>query len=106
MIIIFLPFLGFLLSFFMRFLGKQFGSIFIMSCVGLAFVNALIMFNTVCIKNLTQTFEITWMNNSYIKLNFMFQFDILATVLTLLITFTTFLVMLYSIAYLDFDPSI
>lgn len=106
MIIVFLPFLSFLLSFFARHLGKTNAVILNIGGVGLAFINALIMFKKVCLDGTTYLYQFDWIDINTLNLKFTFLFDPLTAVMSLLITFITLLVMIYSYGYLNEDPSL
>jgi len=106
MLSLILPLIGFLFSFFGRYLGKQIISTFIISTVGMAFITACINAYTILGNKITIKYSFKWITLNEIDLQFTFLLDSLSIILILLITFITFLVMIYSSSYLEQDPSL
>ena len=105
MIFFLLPFLGFVLSFFSRFIGKTSSILLSISSVILCFFYAA-YFSIYIFSGKTFIYTWNWIILENLELNFKFLLDPLSITMTLLITFITSLVMIYSTKYLEEDPSI
>ena len=105
MLLFLLPFLGFTLNFFSRFIGKKASIILSIGSVFLTFIYSLYtsieIFNGKIIL-----YQWKWILIENLELKFSFLLDPLSISMSLLITFITFLVMVYSSKYLEEDPSI
>jgi len=106
MLIILLPLLGFILSFFAKYIGKTAATWLSIVSVGLAWLYAMITALLIFGKNLIFVYTIDWLIIENLQLQFKILLDPLSIAMSLLITFITLLVMLYSKGYLKNDPSL
>ena len=105
MLLFLLPFLGFILSFFSRFIGKKASIILTIGSVIITFLFALYVSIDI-FTGKTIIYSWQWIILENMDLNFKFLLDSLSISMSLLITFITSLVMIYSSKYLEEDPSI
>ncbi len=100
-----LPFLGFILSWFSRYLGKKTSINLSISSVILCYLYTIYMAIYV-FSGKTFIYAWNWIILENLQLNFKFILDPLSITMSLLITFITSLVMIYSTKYLEEDPSL
>lgn len=100
-----LPFLGFILSFFARFIGKRASIILSISSVILCFFYTLYL-SVFIFGGKTYIYTWNWIILENLELNFKFLLDPLSITMSMVISFITTLVMIYSSKYLEEDPSI
>jgi NADH-quinone oxidoreductase subunit L len=106
MLIVIFPILGLLVSLFGRYLGKKAASWLPIVSVGASFVYSAMLAIEILSYGKTYSYTISWINLENLHLNFTFLVDPLSVSMSMLITFITFLVMVYSYAYLENDPSL
>lgn len=106
MTIVSIPFVGFLFAIFARFLGKRIASSLSIISIAIALLLSLIMLKNVYIDNITFRYEFSWLHLNLLELHFTFLFDPLSSLMSVLVTFITLLVMIYSYGYLNSDPSL
>lgn len=103
--LIFIPILGLLFSIFSRYLGKKNASIMLIMSIIITFLYAS-YFIIEIFNGTTYLYKFTWMEFSNLSLSFQTLIDPLSLAMSLLITFITSLVMIYSYSYLNQDPGI
>jgi NADH-quinone oxidoreductase subunit L len=104
MLIIALPVIGFILSFFSRFVGKNAAILLSIGSIILTFFYTFVLSFQIIGGN-TLLYTIPWFTLQNMNLSFTILIDALSILMSLLITFITSLVMVYSCAYLKEDPS-
>jgi len=100
-----LPFLGFTLSFFSRFIGKKASINLSISSVFLCFLYCVYKGYWVFTGKIF-IYKWDWIILENMELNFKFLLDPLSISMSMLITFITTLVMIYSTKYLQYDQSL
>lgn len=105
MLLFLLPFLGFILNFWSRFIGKKASIGLSIGSVLLTFIYAL-KTSIEIFSGKIITYTWSWLLLETLELHFSFLLDPLSISMSLLITFITTLVMIYSSKYLEADPSI
>lgn len=105
MLCFFFPFLGFILSFFARFIGKKASIILSIASVSICFIYTVYM-AILIFSGKIFIYTWTWIILENLELHFKFLLDPLSITMSMLITFITSLVMIYSTKYLEEDPSI
>src|ERR1700748_283912 len=105
MLIVLIPFIGLILSLLARFLGKNAATILSILSIITTFLYALYMSISI-FKGYTYVYEYSWIILENLSLSFSFLLDPLSISMSLLITFITSLVMIYSMGYIGNDPSI
>lgn len=102
LLILFLPFLSFFISFL---LGRKIG------INGSKFISVLLMFFTFLLSFLlfirggnVDIYFFSWFNSGLLSNNFSFFFDSVTLSMLFLVTFISFLVHIYSTSYMEFDP--
>lgn len=106
MFVVSLPFLGFVFAIFARFIGKRSACALTIGAVALAFIYSLLLLKKVYVDEITYIYQIDWINFQNFNVEFSFLFDPLSAIMTVLVTFITLLVMIYSYGYLNEDPSL
>ena len=104
--LVFLPLIGALSAgFFGRYLGESVSSHITVFGVFVAFISSLFVFYEVgfC-GNVTYLVLVPWVDLGLFSVQWGFQFDSLTVVMLLVVTSVSFLVHLYSIAYMAGDP--
>lgn len=105
MLIVLIPLIGLILSLFARFLGKKAATTLSILSVIITFFYALSMSLSI-FKGYTYVYSYSWIILENLSLNFSFLLDPLSISMSMLITFITSLVMIYSLGYIGNDPSI
>ena len=102
LLILFLPFLSFSISFF---LGRKIG------INGSKFISILLLFFTFLLSFLSfirggnvDIYFFSWFNSGLLANNFSFFYDSVTLSMLFLVTFISFLVHIYSTSYMEFDP--
>ena len=102
LLILFLPFLSFSISFF---LGRKIG------INGSKFISILLLFFTFLLSFLSfirggnvDIYFFNWFNSGLLANNFSFFYDSVTLSMLFLVTFISFLVHIYSTSYMEFDP--
>ena len=106
LLIVFLPFLGFCsASLFGRFIGSK-GSAFLTTCLlSFSFFFSVFSFIEVGLLGSQVYIELaTWIKSETLLINWGFMFDSLTVTMSVIVTFVSFLVHLYSIEYMSHDP--
>jgi proton-translocating NADH-quinone oxidoreductase chain L len=105
-LIILLPFLSFVICItFGRFLGSR--GVSIITILSLAFSFFFSLFNLYYVINLSSINIVSyfpWIDNFILNLHWSFQFDSLASVMFVVVTFVSLLVHFYSVGYMYYDP--
>lgn len=106
LLIVFLPFLGFCsVSLFGRFMGFKGSSFLTTSLLGVSFFLSLFSFIEAGLLGSSVYIELSsWIKSEILLVNWGFMFDSLTVTMSLIITFVSFLVHLYSIEYMSHDP--
>lgn len=105
MLIVLIPLIGLILSLFARFLGKRAATALSILSVIVTFFYSLYMSIDI-FQGYTYVYAYSWIILENLSLNFSFLLDPLSISMSLLITFITSLVMIYSLGYIGNDPSI
>ena len=87
-------------------LGKKLAACFVIGTMGLNTLGNFYILNKVLFQGQIIKIEYLWLDLSVFTLKFNFLFDVLSTLLLVLISVITLLVMIYSFGYLNEDPSI
>lgn len=102
-----LPFLSFLFLIFNQHISKKGGSLLACIVMGMAFTVALWLFGRIWVQEL-QHFQVPWFqlwsSNKVLSLTAGILLDNLTVLLLVVVTFVSFLVHLFSIAYMKDDP--
>jgi NADH-ubiquinone oxidoreductase chain 5 len=104
---LFLPFLNLVVSCLLgKFLGNRVVNFFIFNMLAAVLVSFFILFEvgfnkSVCLIDLGN-----WFHIGLLKLNWVFMFDSITSVMLVLVVFVSFLVHLYSMDYMNGDPHI
>ena len=105
-LIIFLPFIGALLSgFFGKFLGDRVSEILTSLFVTIAAILSIIIFYNVIFFDYINNITIfTWINSGSLNVNWSIKIDALSSVMLVVVTMISSLVHIYSIGYMSHDP--
>lgn len=106
LIIVFLPFISFLISgFFGRKLGSKGAGILSTCCIGLTFLVSLFIFYEVGFQGTPCYIHfINWLDSEFFSISWGFLFDSLTSIMLLVVTFISTLVHFYSTEYMSHDP--
>ncbi len=106
LLVVFLPLLSCILS---GFFGKQFGSLgsakLSLLCSFLAFFFSVILcLETIVFKSLTYIDLFYWIDSEFLNIYWSFLFDSVTIMMCFTVMFVSFLVHLYSVEYMYYDP--
>ena len=106
LLLIFFPLLGSCLS---GFFGKQFGSLgsakLTITCVFLSlFISIILCVEIIFFQSLTYVNLFYWIDSEFLNIYWSFIFDSLTIIMCFTVTFISFLVHLYSVEYMYYDP--
>lgn len=106
--LVFLPLLGFLLAGILgNVLGDRFSQVVTCGTMGLSAIFAVILFLSMGLEEETLFVSFfTWIHVEFFEVNWGMQLDSLSLVMMAVITFISFLVHVYSVAYMKGDPGI
>ncbi len=107
LLVLFLPFLNFIFSCLLgRWVGRFVKNIFVFNMLSLTIIS-FFLFYEVGVEKCTCYIDLgTWFHLGVLKLNWVFLFDSITSVMILLVVFVSFLVHLYSMDYMNRDPYI
>ncbi|MGH6989146.1 MAG: NADH-quinone oxidoreductase subunit L [Stellaceae bacterium] len=107
-IAVFLPLLGaFIAGFFGRVIGDRAAQIVTCAALGISAIFGLILFSDVALMHHAFVQPLfTWMDVGRLKVEWALKFDTLTAVMVAVVTVVSFMVHIYSIGYMEHDPSI
>jgi NADH:ubiquinone oxidoreductase subunit 5 (subunit L)/multisubunit Na+/H+ antiporter MnhA subunit len=107
LLVLFLPFLNLAVSCLLgKFLGNRVINFFIFNMLAAVFVSFFILFEVGFNKSVCFIDLGNWFHIGLLKLNWVFMFDSITSVMLVLVVFVSFLVHLYSMDYMSGDPHI
>jgi len=108
LLILFLPLLSFLVAaFFGRYIGRNGSTIITTTCIFITAILSTVAFYEVAIAETNCYIQITtWIDCAMLHAKWGFLFDTLSVLTTIVVTYVSALVHLYSIEYMSHDPHI
>ncbi len=105
---VFLPLLGAVVAgFFGRVIGDRGAQVVTCSCLGVAAICGLLVFNDIAVWHHTAIVPVfTWIDAGQLKIAWALKLDALSAVMLAMVTVVSFVIHVYSIGYMAGDPSI
>jgi NADH-quinone oxidoreductase subunit L len=105
-LIVFLPLIGALLGYSLKFLGDRYSEIITTTFLFLsATLSIMIFYNGIVHGEYTNYKIIEWISSGSLKVDWAINIDPLSSIMLVVVTFVSFLVHLYSIGYMSHDPN-